>query len=135
MKILKTTVIGGLLFLVPIVILVMILGKAHAITMRVAAPLAAWIPVDAVGGLLLADLLAGVAIVTICFVAGLAAKSPAVVRAVESMESGFLSAIPGYAFVKGMIASLAGTGRGGESQTRPRAIRRLVAGRLRGRAK
>jgi len=108
MNFLKTTVIGGMVFLVPIVILIMILGKAHAIMMRVAAPLADWIPLEAVGGVALADLLAVVVVLALCFIAGLIARSRGAARIIDSLESKFLSSIPGYAFIKGMLGSILG---------------------------
>ncbi len=108
MNFLKTTLIGGLLFLVPIIVIVAILGKAFGLMAALAAPLAAWIPIDAIGGVALADLLVVAAIVVLCFAAGLVARSSAAVRAVQSVESGFLTSIPGYGFIKGMTEGLAG---------------------------
>jgi uncharacterized membrane protein len=114
---LKTTVVGGIMFLVPAIIAVMILGKAFGIMSRLAAPLANWIPIDTVGGIALANLLAVIAIVVVCFVAGLIARSSRVTRTVESLESKVLSSIPGYAFVKGLLEDL--TGGGGEGSMIP----------------
>jgi len=108
MNFLKTTLIGGLVFLVPIIVVVAILGKAHRLMAALAAPLAAWIPIDAIGGVALANLLAVAAIVVLCFAAGLVARSSTAVRAVQSLESGFLTSIPGYGFIKGMTEGLAG---------------------------
>ena len=54
----KTTIIGGLIFLVPIIIVVAILGKAYELMIMVAKPLSAWIPLDAIGGVALANILA-----------------------------------------------------------------------------
>jgi len=114
---LKTTVTGGLVFLVPIIIIVVILGKAYGLMVALAAPLASWIPIDAIGGVALANLLAVAAIVVLCFAAGLVARSSAAVRAVQSLESGFLTSIPGYGFIKGMTESL--TGRVGSETMKP----------------
>ncbi len=52
-----TTVIGGLVFLVPLMFLVFIVGKAVSFMMVIAKPLADWLPVDTVGGVALANLL------------------------------------------------------------------------------
>ncbi len=117
MNFLKTTLIGGLVFLVPIIVVVAILGKAFGLMAAGAAPLAAWIPIDSIGGVALANLLAVVAIVVLCFAAGLVARSSAAVRAVQSLESGFLTSIPGYGFIKGMTEGLAG--REGPEALRP----------------
>jgi uncharacterized membrane protein len=105
---LKTTVVGGIVFLVPIIILVMILGKAFGIMSQLAAPLADWIPTDTVDGIALANLLAVVAIIALCFLAGLIARSDRVSRAVEKLESNVLLSLPGYMFIKGLMGGLAG---------------------------
>ena len=57
-----TTVIGGVLFLVPVVFLGMIFTKAAGFMMVIAKPMAAWIPVDSIGGVALANLIAIVAV-------------------------------------------------------------------------
>jgi uncharacterized membrane protein len=50
-RILRTTILGGVLFLVPFVVLIIIIGKAHKIIRTVLAPLADRIPVESVVGL------------------------------------------------------------------------------------
>ena len=108
MNFIKTTLVGGIVFLVPIVILAMILGKAYALMLRVAAPLSDLIPLEAIGGVTLANLLAVLVMLASCFLAGLVAKSRLAARAIGSLENSVLSAIPGYAFVKGMIGGIVG---------------------------
>jgi uncharacterized membrane protein len=70
--------------------------------------MADWIPVDGVGGIAKANLLALVALLVVCFVAGLFAKSGFASRLVEKLESGFLQSIPGYTFIKGLTGGLTG---------------------------
>jgi uncharacterized membrane protein len=108
MNFLKTTLIGGILFLIPISICVLILGKAHKVMVRLAAPLADWLPMDTVGGIAKANVLAVIAIVVVCFVAGLLSKSHLASRLVEWLESCFLQSIPGYTFIKGLTGGLTG---------------------------
>lgn len=105
MQFIKTTVLGGMVFLVPVVILVAVLGKAYQIMMLVAQPMSDWIPIDAVGGIALANILALVAIVMSCFLVGLLARSvfaKAFYRALDAR----MASIPGYTFIKGMAESL-----------------------------
>ena len=102
----KTTIIGGLIFLVPIIIVVAILGKAFELMILVAKPLSAWIPLDSIGGVALANILAVLAILLCCLIAGFVAKGTAAKRLLNSVESKLLFAIPGYSFVKGMTDSL-----------------------------
>jgi uncharacterized membrane protein len=102
----KTTIIGGLIFLVPIIIMVAILGKAYELMIKVAKPFSAWIPLDAIGGVALANFLAVLAILLCCLIAGFIAKGSCAKRILNSLESKLLLALPGYSFVKGMTDSM-----------------------------
>ena len=57
-RFLKTTLIGGIVFLVPVIIIVAIIGKAFEIMKKVADPLSALIPIDSVGGVVVVNLIA-----------------------------------------------------------------------------
>lgn len=92
------------MFLVPIVALLAILGKAHEISLRIVTPLAA-------AGAGSPRLLAIVLIVTFCFAAGLFARAAVARRIGDWLEGTILSKIPGYAFMKGMMESLVGADR------------------------
>ncbi len=102
----KTTVIGGLVFLVPVVVFIVVLAKAAGLMMMVAEPMAAWVPIDAVGGVALANIIAVVAVMLICFIAGLVARAAFLRAIVGSLESKVLSKIPGYEIIKGMLSGL-----------------------------
>ena len=108
MNFVKTTMLGGVLFLIPISICVMVLGKAYKVMTRLAEPLANWLPVDTIGGMAKANLLAVIVLVVVCFVAGLFSRSRLARRLVEKLESGFLQSMPGYTFIKGLTGGLAG---------------------------
>ena len=111
-KFIKTTIIGGLLFLVPLVVLVMILAKAVGIMMMIAEPLAGWLPVETIGGVALVNILAAISLVLICFLGGLGAKSVMVQRGIEALESKILAKFPGYVLIKGMVSGLSDTSNG-----------------------
>ncbi len=108
-QVLKTTVIGGIVFLVPIIIVAAIVGKAFEIMKTVAHPLSALVPIDTVGKIAIVNLIAILLIVLVCFLAGHAARTKAAARFVRALESKFLSHIPVYAFIKGITASIGGT--------------------------
>ncbi len=105
---LKTTIIGGIVFLVPLIIIVAIIGKALAIMKKVADPLSSLAPIDSLGGIAMVNLIALALIVLVCFLAGLGARTVSAGRLVDFLESRILSHIPAYAFVKGMTESVAG---------------------------
>ncbi|MEJ2603490.1 MAG: DUF502 domain-containing protein [Gammaproteobacteria bacterium] len=108
MQFIRVTVIGGVIFLVPVTVLIMILGKTVDIMGRLAKPLTAWVPLDRIGGVAVANLIAIVGIIVLCFIAGLIARSGVVTRYINSLESRFLYSIPGYSFVKSLTSSMAG---------------------------
>jgi uncharacterized membrane protein len=101
-KFILTTVIGGVLFLVPVVFLGVMLSKAAGFMMVIAQPLAAWIPVETIGGIALANLIAIVAVILLCFLAGLVARHALAGKLVKTLESKVMMKIPGYSMVKGI---------------------------------
>ena len=105
---LRTTLTGFVLFLLPLVVLIIVIGKALRIAMRITIPLAGLIPVESVRGIVVARLLAAGAIVLFCFLAGLAWRLGPARRGIDWLERALLSYIPGYGFFKGMCESLAG---------------------------
>ena len=106
MNFLKKTIIGGVFFLVPVVALGLVIGKAYGFMMVIAEPMARIIPIDAVGGIALANLLAMGIIVLMCFAAGLLAYTDAAQRAIGNLETKILQKVPGYNFLKGLTNTL-----------------------------
>jgi uncharacterized membrane protein len=101
----RTTLVGGILFLVPIVVLIVILDKALEFAHRFSDPLAARFPVLAVHTpILLATLL----LVVVCFLLGLLARVGPAQMGVAWLEKTILSKLPGYAFLKGAGESVLG---------------------------
>ena len=74
-KFLLTTVLGGVLFLIPFVLVVVLLGKGFRIMRTVAGKVDLLLPVDSVVGLPIVDVLAVLFLISCCFIAGLAARS------------------------------------------------------------
>ena len=103
-KMIKTTMIGGVIFLIPLVVIAAILGKAFKLMLVVAHPLDKWISLDQVGGIALVNILAILILLSACFVAGLAARSSWGKRIFTSLDSKLILIFPGYAFVKGMAS-------------------------------
>jgi uncharacterized membrane protein len=97
-----TTVIAGLLFLVPVGFLAYMLYQAFGIMVLVAEPMADWLPIDTIGGVALANLIAVLAIVLLCFLAGLFARNALASGLVKNLESKVLMKIPGYTIIKGI---------------------------------
>jgi uncharacterized membrane protein len=105
----KTVMVGGLLFLVPIIVLVFIAGKAFNVAKRVAAPMAASLPFNPALDILVANLIAIILIIIVCFLAGLFARRALAKKIVASLENKVLSKFPPYTLIKNMTKSMAGT--------------------------
>ena len=83
--------LGGVLFLTPIVVLAFILGKAFNLARRALKPMAAIIPDRFVSGETIEATLAIVLIAILCFIAGLFARTRPAQRIVAELESSVLS--------------------------------------------
>jgi uncharacterized membrane protein len=106
LKFLKTTMVGGILFLVPIIIFIAVIGKALELTKKLAAPLSVLIPLDSIGNIAMVNLLALGIVLLICFLAGLAAKSTLARKSIGNLESRVLSKIPVYGLLKSKIDAI-----------------------------
>jgi uncharacterized membrane protein len=102
----KTTLIGGVVFLVPLVVLLVLVTKTAGYVHRLAAPLVRLLPVETIAGTLVADVLAVLGVVLACFLAGLLAHFSMAHRFVAKAEANVLWRIPGYGIIKGLTDSL-----------------------------
>jgi uncharacterized membrane protein len=102
----RTTVLGGLLFLFPIVFVFFIFGKALDITNKVFAPLEKLLPIESIAGIAVVKLLALGILVLICFIAGLSARTALAGRLVSSLETNVLKKIPAYTLLKSKAESV-----------------------------
>jgi uncharacterized membrane protein len=105
MKFIKMTLIGGAVFLVPVVLLIMIILRAMSIMMTVAEPVDRLLPVHSIAGIGLSTIIAAVGLLLICFIAGLVAGSVYAQSAIEAVEKKVLNRIPGYALLRAITSS------------------------------
>jgi uncharacterized membrane protein len=103
---LKTTVIGGLVFLVPVAVLILVLAKVFGVMVAIAEPMADKIPMNSIGGIAIANVIAVMIILLICFAAGLVARTRPAQKFANSIENAVLQKIPGYSLIRGMTSSL-----------------------------
>lgn len=106
MKFLKTTIVGGLLFLVPVVAVVVIIGKALSFMEAVAEPVAEVLPIDSLGGVAIVNVVAAVIVLLVSFLAGLLARTKPARKFASTIENAVLQKIPGYTLVKGVTNKL-----------------------------
>jgi uncharacterized membrane protein len=103
----KNTLVGGLLIVVPIYLAVLLLLKAMQSVMGLVRPLAqllpAWLPADNLLSLLL--------VLSLCFLIGLAVRTPLGRALRERLEQSLFERIPGYALFRSLTQRLAGESR------------------------
>lgn len=102
----KSTLLGGALFLVPVVVLGYVLFTALGYMRRVADPIVAFLPWSGPGAVIVADILALLGLVLICFGAGYLARVGMAKWFVDHMEQNFLMRLPGYAMFRGFANSV-----------------------------
>jgi len=116
-RFIRTTVIGGVVFLVPFIVVVFVLGKAFQLMSHVAAPLSKVVPMETVGDVAVVNLIAVALILLLCFLAGLVARTAVADSLVHGLESRVLSRIPIYHFVKGVTSSVVEAEKGEAMKT------------------
>jgi uncharacterized membrane protein len=107
---LKTTVLGGILFLLPLAIVLMILGYALRLASVVAEPLSDRLQLKDWGdlaGVGIVTLLSALLLVALAFGAGIAARTYAGERLTRWFESSLLGRLPHYQMIKSMTEGLA----------------------------
>jgi len=103
---LKATLMGGLMFLVPVVLLLIVLSKGLKYADRLAVPLAKFLPVTHFGGVAVTTLLAACILVLVALLAGLAARTGPGRRVTHWFEESLLGSLPQYRMVKSMAEGL-----------------------------
>ena len=103
----KSRILSGMLFLVPIVLLLIILKQGHDYIGKLVAPILDRLPVEIerVIGLIVVDLLALGVLLLICFLAGLAARRKIASGLITWLEINFLQNIPGYEIAKAKLTA------------------------------
>jgi uncharacterized membrane protein len=108
LKIIKATFLGGILFLVPLVVLLIVLEKGYGLVQKVTLPLVSNLPKISVLGLAIQEFIGILIIILICFAAGLLARTAAAEKVVQKLEDSILSFVPGYSFMKSMNENILG---------------------------
>ena len=104
----RTTLIGGILFLLPVSALILVLAKPVALARKLVEPIGDKLPFGSIVGLETPLLLALLLIILLCFLSGLLAMTTLARKSVEKAESAILSRVPGYELLKSLSLSLVG---------------------------
>ncbi|NUT76963.1 hypothetical protein HNO86_18145 [Pseudomonas sp. C1C7] len=107
-KFIKTTVIGGLLFILPLVLIIVLIEKAiHLLKGPVQKLLPMFSGYD-VAGVTLISLATLLGLVVLCFCAGLLARTAIASRSLAAVEDKVLGNLPGYQLFKDISTRMAG---------------------------
>ena len=114
LRILKATLLGGLLFMVPVILVLVVLRHGVEMTKKVVSPVvAAYAPARTVAGVTVVTLAAVGFLVLIALGLGVFAQTRFGRHARDWMEDTILGRVPGYAILKGVVGDTVGMDTGG----------------------
>jgi uncharacterized membrane protein len=111
-KTVRTTLLGGVLILIPVVVVIAIVAKVFSIALSLTAPLADSIPLGPVGDFIVVNVLGLAGLIIVCYAAGACTKFTITRTFSKSLESKLQAIFPRYMVIKGMTHGLGGDGAG-----------------------
>ena len=102
MAFLKTTIAGGILFLIPVVVIIFVVAKAFSILQAISKPIAAKLPFTNIAGVADDTIVTVVLLLLICFLAGIFMRTKLANRIVKWLQDRILVYIPGYSYVQAL---------------------------------
>jgi uncharacterized membrane protein len=109
----KTTLIGGILIILPIYVAVLLLAKAVKGLLEILGPVSGALP----AGVEFRQAATIILLIVVCFVVGLVVRTRPGLRAKNAFEQAVLEKLPGYTFFRGLAKRL--TGRSEEHSLQP----------------
>ena len=100
----KTTLIGGLLVILPVYVCVLLLAKAVKGLLDLLSPVAGSLP----AAVEFRQAAAIILLVVLCFIVGLVVRTRPGLRAKNAFEQAVLEKLPGYTFFRGLAKRLSG---------------------------
>jgi uncharacterized membrane protein len=101
---LKTTAIGGLIFLLPLAAIGGLLGYVYNVVLVIYEPLKEYLPGSSIGATSLLFLIAVGILVILCFCCGLAARRAIARKFSQAVEKHLVMVFPKYAIYKDILA-------------------------------
>lgn len=108
LRTIKATLVGGIFFILPLTVIILILGKSFKMAHQIIYPIATRLTISKIAGIETARLMAILLIIILCLLFGFIARTHAVKRGVTWMEDKFLSKFPGYIMLKSISQSALG---------------------------
>ena len=100
----KTTLVGGILVMLPIYLSILLLLKAISGLMGLVAPISEGLP----EALPFREMIAILLLIGACFICGIAVRTGPGLRAKNAIERSVLEKIPGYALIRGLAGKIIG---------------------------
>lgn len=104
----KSMLLGGILFFIPLIILIVIVQKAFHIAAVLVIPIIKLLDFTHIFGIGVEIVISIAIILFIIYLGGLISRSPGAKRSVKKMEDALLSKIPGYEIIKNVGESFVG---------------------------
>jgi len=108
----KTSVIGGFFVMLPVALILFLLVELAEIVILITEPVTEHLPIETLGGIEVATLVAILLILAACFVTGLAMRTQIGIRFGELVERFGLNRLPGYTLLKSLTQSFSGVQEG-----------------------
>ena len=102
-NLIRTTLAGGMLFLIPLIVLFVVLRKGLEIVRKFTAPWDKYLNDEILWGFDGHKVVGIVFLLLFCFVSGLLFRLAVVKSSISWLESGLLSYIPGYLMIKASV--------------------------------
>ena len=107
-RFIKTTVVGGVLVLLPIAACVYVIAAFAGTVQRIIHPIMELLPVKGPGRMIIEEVLAVAIVLAVCFLFGLAVRTRAGQALGRRMENTALNRVPGYRLFKQLTHQVAG---------------------------
>lgn len=101
----RTTIVGGILFLLPLILIVFLLSKALNLIEKLSQPMVDAVGVRTVGGVAVATFVAIATLLLVSFLMGLVARTRLGQAAYSSLESSILGILPQWRMARGFVES------------------------------
>ena len=105
-SLIKRVLNGIILFLLPVLLLLFILGKAISIVQKLILPIKKYLPAERVFGVGLLTLISLIIILLICYLAGVLIEQKRVKWLITKLEDKILVFIPGYSMIKAQTSEI-----------------------------
>lgn len=103
----KTTLTGGVLFLLPFILVITLLKEVFHFLFKISHPISKYLP-EIIFGLDGSNIVAIFLLICICFTGGLLFRTQFVKKFTQKLENNILNLMPGYALIKSITVGTIG---------------------------